>query len=70
VTGQVEVMNEHRVAGGTDNDVYIGMWLGREKVALRRPRLLLGSRGVQKVCPTIRSIFLSFKLPRSGSRKI
>ncbi|KXN87744.1 hypothetical protein AN958_08220 [Leucoagaricus sp. SymC.cos] len=48
LTGQVEMTSRHRVAAGTHNDVYTGLWLGKEKVALRLPRLPPGDHGVHK----------------------
>lgn len=48
LTGQVQVISKHRVASGTYNDVYMGLWLGKEKVALRVPCLPPDSHGLHK----------------------
>ncbi|KAJ3565272.1 hypothetical protein NP233_g7743 [Leucocoprinus birnbaumii] len=48
LTGQVKKISTHRIASGTYNDVYMGRWLGQEKVALRVPCLPLDSHGFHR----------------------
>ncbi|KAL0947206.1 hypothetical protein HGRIS_013323 [Hohenbuehelia grisea] len=47
LTGQVTQDSLEPVAMGNFNDIFIGTWLDRTKVALRRPRALINAAGAQ-----------------------
>ncbi|KAF5324648.1 hypothetical protein D9611_004380 [Ephemerocybe angulata] len=63
LTGQVELESRHPEFKGTYNDVYLGTWLDKEKVAVRFPRTLSDSAVVHKKFQQEVSMWRTFDHP-------
>ncbi|KAF8906062.1 hypothetical protein CPB84DRAFT_1844704 [Gymnopilus junonius] len=63
LTGQVTLLSRDTIRKGSFNDIYLGLWLDQESVALRFPRTLVNNAEVQQRFQREVSIWRELKHP-------